>query len=1232
MYSGGIRPRHSSLKFDNSRSKKFSLNVYSSKFLVSTKPTLAQTLEKGDKLILNSEILRYSDRFIDDFAENGRPLIFQLVHAGSKRATHAGVLEFSGTESGVVYAPSWMMANIGADEGAPVFLRLCTLPKISFLHLVPLDPTFYEAFQDPKVMLEESLRSHTAVTLGDNLVVTLETGDRYGFLVHKIRPVDKFEACSLVGADVSLVIGDLDAEEEAIADLNDDNSRHFLVDGDTSFDADLHRAIAASLEHVGASSSTPATGSPPLGSLSSNGLPTTSMSSVGDFTPMTSLSSDDTPPPPISTSASALHTPGIYTADPSISPDTDLDALFEAGMFDASEIGRSRGTTTQSHADDNGDNALSTVASGPGVYRPLSQQLSESSALHTPRATLESREPPTRTLQAASSPPSHLPNTSSSSASPSIRPSTQPPVSLLRSINNPNASGLPPPSPGLAGASPVLQASRGTPSATPPMHTRDPSTSSPYLGGAMSPFVHGANENMKLEPSQPASGLLFEDQSAVYTFVFKTSPALPTVRFSLKSNSVDDVMKCSEIKGYPLPPPPSRPRHLSSNVPYNSPYTPSPLMTPSYTALPNLSLLSAPRSSFYEALPTDTPISKDRDKSDVDDNVDDDTNKDEKEDNEDKKSRDDSVAIPASADLYVSPNITRPTRYYFSVAENSTSTDKTLVISPDSRYYPHASVTGTHILYVAVNAYGDDIEYTLVAEVLTDDITKDATPDTVVADPGSMLAQKSPLSVHSLATSSKDTHSPTHVGSSGASVDAYDSIVSLGPDEGMCQTCGTVVNKARLVMHEAYCARNNYKCTICNKIMQKAKKDEHNHCPFHPLCSYIATSESGVQKHRKLTHDPFPCELRCGEDVLLENYHDHRKTFCVNRRETCMYCKLQLPHRLLDEHQEKCGSRTVRCASCNKYIMKKRFAQHEQSNCELTDTPFLAAQSESSTSAVQGFRDFALDRESPASSRSSRSLVSTVSSDLAAAGQSHQASPTESPRSDESSISSDMGISASNLATESEDPAESHSPITSRDESNSASSVEDTTHRTFTCPTCKLVLPPASYIDDLQMHVLFQCPKRGKSVHAENVRSLFGEVAVSAIDVLSDSGTSEDEDLSPQFPFTSLLAAHDNTSDTVDDSPGHLPPRELIDELEGGYAFDALSGDEDFAYIYDSDDIAADFPIGRDGDIIDVIEEEEEEEVSGTTDTSASLTSAPSTNSSGSEVSLQTDNASVASS
>lgn len=143
MYSNGIRSRQRDLKFDNARSKKFSLNVYSSKFLVSTKPTLAQTLEKGDKLILNSEILRYSDQFIEDFAENGIPLIFQLVHAGSKRATHAGVLEFSGTESGVVYAPSWMMANIGADEGAPVFLRLCTLPKISFLHLVPLDLTFF---------------------------------------------------------------------------------------------------------------------------------------------------------------------------------------------------------------------------------------------------------------------------------------------------------------------------------------------------------------------------------------------------------------------------------------------------------------------------------------------------------------------------------------------------------------------------------------------------------------------------------------------------------------------------------------------------------------------------------------------------------------------------------------------------------------------------------------------------------------------------------------------------------------------------------------------------------------------------------------------------------------------------------------------------------------------------------------------------------------------------------
>lgn len=1023
-------------------------------------------------------------------------------------------------------------------------------------------------------MLEESLRSHTAVTLGDNLVVTLETGDRYGFLVHKvcvshhstvnalffahflittsrthlqIRPLENSNACSLVGADVSLIIGDIDAEEGDIAEHGDEGSRGFLVDGDASFDEDLHRAIAASLENAGVSS----TAASHAESTSGNPLFATSANSLGEFGSAQSFPSGNI------ASSPDIHTPGIYTADPSISPDMNVDELFEGGMFHAPEVDRVR---TPGQYQRGVISNLTSSATGTGVYRPLSQQLSESTSLHTPRTTPQGTEASTRVSSSSSSPafsPSsspHFPSALSASSSPSLRPSSgQPPVSLLRTINERNSNRLPPPSPGLASASPALQASRSS-GMTPPLLSREPNAASPYLGGSMSPFLQGANENIKLEPNTPVSGLLFENQTAVYTFIFKSSSTLPTLKLSLKSNAVDDVMKCSEMKGYPLPPPPSHQRTPSLNLPNTSPFSPSPLLTPAYTSLPNLSLLSGHRSSLYDSPPTDATPSKERIASDADGK--------ESANQDGGQEKDAGVNIPASADLYISPTITRPTRYYFSVTDNSTSTDKVVSISPKSKHYPRASVTGSHVVYITVYAYGDDIEYTLLAETLLEDSAKAATPDAASADSNPLAYQKSPLSVHSPSLS-EDVQSPSL--KSGMDSGTGAAAVSIGLDEGVCQTCGVVLPKSRMMMHEAYCARNNFKCPVCKKVMQKAVKDEHNHCPFYPSCTFEASNQAGVQKHRKLAHDPFLCELGCGEEILLENYHDHRKTFCVNRRETCIYCKLQLPHRLLHDHQEKCGSRTVLCPSCNKYIMKKRFTAHEQSNCELTDTPFLAAQSESSASQLTGLRDFVLDR---ASSPLSATSNADASSSAATPTSSQRVSPSESPRSSTSEAEGGAAVSSIDEIDITETPFQE----AARTEPEVTSNVEDTTHRTFTCPTCKLVLPPTSFIDDLQMHVLFQCPKRGRASHTENVRSLFGEAAVSAIDVVSMSDSSEDEVDSPRLPFSSFLGSQDSPSEFFDGPSAHLPERTMRDDFEGRDGFGALSGDDDFEYFYDSED------------------------------------------------------------
>ena len=59
-----------------------------------------------------------------------------------------------------------------------------------------------------------------------------------------------------------------------------------------------------------------------------------------------------------------------------------------------------------------------------------------------------------------------------------------------------------------------------------------------------------------------------------------------------------------------------------------------------------------------------------------------------------------------------------------------------------------------------------------------------------------------------------------------------------------CSVCSRDIEEPKLRLHEATCARNNYKCAKCGQIVAKAEKDHHEQ-ELH-----VKVSENKFQKWR----------------------------------------------------------------------------------------------------------------------------------------------------------------------------------------------------------------------------------------------------------------------------------------------------------------------------------------------------------------------------------------------
>lgn len=139
--------------------------------------------------------------------------------------------------------------------------------------------------------------------------------------------------------------------------------------------------------------------------------------------------------------------------------------------------------------------------------------------------------------------------------------------------------------------------------------------------------------------------------------------------------------------------------------------------------------------------------------------------------------------------------------------------------------------------------------------------------------------------------------------------------IDSGTNGITCSNCRKQIPKNSQATHEAFCRRNNIPCELCGHIMRISDK----------------------QAHFEETHKLIKCS--CGESMEIRLLAHHKQHDCGHRLKACQYCKLRKKIIDLPDHEAYCGSRTEKCAKCQKFVSVKDFQQHTASRCQYPASP-----------------------------------------------------------------------------------------------------------------------------------------------------------------------------------------------------------------------------------------------------------------------------------------------------
>lgn len=134
---------------------------------------------------------------------------------GNGKMVHCGVLEFT-AEEGKCYAPSWMMRQIGIDEGGLVEVANVTLPLGTYIKVQPHSSAFIDNISNHRAVLEYVLKNYAALTVGDNIVFNYNKRD-YVLSVNEVKPdsASNNHAISVVETNIQI---DFDPPKDTLSE------------------------------------------------------------------------------------------------------------------------------------------------------------------------------------------------------------------------------------------------------------------------------------------------------------------------------------------------------------------------------------------------------------------------------------------------------------------------------------------------------------------------------------------------------------------------------------------------------------------------------------------------------------------------------------------------------------------------------------------------------------------------------------------------------------------------------------------------------------------------------------------------------------------------------------------------------------------------------------------------------------------------------------------------------
>ncbi|EEA08489.1 uncharacterized protein CMU_003190 [Cryptosporidium muris RN66] len=153
-----------------------------------------------------------------------------------------------------------------------------------------------------------------------------------------------------------------------------------------------------------------------------------------------------------------------------------------------------------------------------------------------------------------------------------------------------------------------------------------------------------------------------------------------------------------------------------------------------------------------------------------------------------------------------------------------------------------------------------------------------------------------------------------------------------------CTNCNRLIPNESLTTHSLHCQRLYSKCEICGIIMKKVELKQHIHCN---ICN-LGIKKELQDHHIKLYHTTIECGL-CNESIAPVNIKLHQLETCSKRIILCRFCgnhvEAGIDDHIVDfkdkyyynltSHESYCGSKTINCDICHKFIPMKEIYEHK---------------------------------------------------------------------------------------------------------------------------------------------------------------------------------------------------------------------------------------------------------------------------------------------------------------